>query len=435
MYKTIVTIETITPMFSSGENKSEAEFRITELKALLRSTFREFFEYKDIDELKEKEDFLFGSTKKKSPVIVLNSNVIKIENREMLLHKKYPIEVNFIENGSKIELIFRSKDKDKNLLDLWIKILQLSSWTGGLGKQSRKGMGAFKILEIKDNERNKVKLFDSLENIFNELKERTTFIDKEKEFYYRIRNFEKKGNATKSDKVTEFETDILLNKINSNYVKKITIIKTKFHENIKLKNSIFYKISSLTHKRMQSNEISFKFEENLKETNNSVITNYKIRVIRKPLSYNGKPNNSNGITIKGQPISIIETRKIKKENSKKAYVYIDESTESIKETDITVNNKNIKNIKNINISCSFKEKDIIKEYYNKDILGNCKETLSRFASPVYITVYEFDSEQYLIIKELNYDYIYGNKLKKQSGDEKYIQWYIDEIKKIALEAE
>lgn len=52
-----VSIRLLTPMFSSGSDVSKAEFRITELKALMRSTFREFFEYETVEELKEAEGF------------------------------------------------------------------------------------------------------------------------------------------------------------------------------------------------------------------------------------------------------------------------------------------------------------------------------------------------------------------------------------------
>lgn len=328
MYKTIVTIETITPMFSSGENKREAEFRITELKSLLRSTFREFFEYSNLDDLKKKEEILFGSTEIKAPVSLKygDKGVVISKNKEnMLPHKKQSLPA--ISQNKKIEIIFMSRNKD--ILDLYLSILKLASVMGALGKRSRKGMGAFKVLEIKDNKNNNLRIFDSLENIFNEINEDINSISKENKLYYKIKNFEKK---TEMDKSVKFIfVDNKADKINVNYAKKIIMIKTKFDNNFENERNIFYKISNLTHMRLEE--------------------------------------------------------------------------------------------KNVDVDGE----------YNKEILGNCSKKISRFASPVYITFYEFDSEQYLIIKELNYDYIYGNKLKKQSGDEKYIQWYIDEIKKIALE--
>lgn len=330
MYKTIVTIETITPMFSSGENKSEAEFRITELKALLRSTFREFFEYSSLEDLKKKEEILFGSTEIKAPVSLKygDKGVVISKNKEnMLPHKKQSLLA--ISQNKKIEIIFMSRNKD--ILDLYLSILKLASVMGALGKRSRKGMGAFKVLEIKDNKNNNLRIFDSLENIFNEINEDINSISKENKLYYKIKNFQKKPQMDKSVKFIFVDNKV--DKINVNYAKKIIMIKTKFDNNFENERNIFYKISNLTHMRLEE--------------------------------------------------------------------------------------------KNVDVEMK----------YNKEILGNCSKKITRFASPVYVTVYEFDSEQYLIIKELNYDYIYGNKLKKQSGDEKYIQWYIDEIKKIALEAE
>lgn len=327
MFERQVSIKILTPMFSSGAKGTEAEFRITELKALMRSTFREFFEYRTVDELKEAEGFLFGNTKLKSPVMILdmvNESPIKKESRDMVIHKKLPNEA--LIEGDEIKIRFRSKNEE--ILNLWMKILQLAAWTGGLGKRSRKGMGVFQICKIEDAEKKiEFELF-KFEKLMKELNKEIKFKIDQKELCYRVRTVKNEVDEVNEYIFSSDKSAI----INVNYIKKLTIIKAEFDSNFNNKTNVLYKISELTHQRLITEEF------------------------------------------KG------------------------------------------------------------KELYNKDILGNCRGKLSRFASPVCITVYQFDSKKYLIIKELNYDYIYNEKFKEQSGDKKYIQWYIDEIKKIGLGA-
>lgn len=313
-----VSIRLLTPMFSSGSDVSKAEFRITELKALMRATFREFFEYRTVADLKEAEGFLFGNTERKSPVMIFNGeskiNSINGDFRNMVLHKEYEKykKKALVEN---VEIKIRFRSKDEEILNLWMQILQLAAWTGGLGKRSRKGMGVFQICKILDTDKNEeIELF-KFEKLMEELNKKIKFKIEKKEV----------------DKVNEYifnydKSDI----INVNYIRKLIIVRTQFDSNFNSKTNLLYKISDLTHQRLSGEE--------------------------------------------------------------------------------------------------FKDKEL----YNKDILGNCRGRLSRFASPVCITLYEFKSEKYLIIKELNYDYIYNENFKEQSGDKKYIQWYIDEIKDIAL---
>lgn len=331
MFERQVSIKILTPMFSSGANGREAEFRITELKALMRSTFREFFEYRTVDELKEAEGFLFGNTERKSSVMILNGeskiNFINGDFRNMVLHKDYEKykEKALVEN---VEIKIRFRSKNEEMLNLWMKILQLAAWTGGLGKRSRKGMGVFQICKIEDAEKKiEFELF-KFEKLMEELSKEIKFKIDQKELCYRVRTVKNEVDEVNEYIFSSDKSAI----INVNYIKKLTIIKAEFDSNFNNKTNVLYKISELTHQRLITEEF------------------------------------------KG------------------------------------------------------------KELYNKDILGNCGELLPRFASPVCITVYQFDSKKYLIIKELNYDYIYNEKFKEQSGDKKYIQWYIDEIKKIGLGA-
>lgn len=423
MFERQVSIKILTPMFSSGAEGREAEFRITELKALMRSTFRGFFEYRTVDELKEAEGFLFGNTERKSPVMILsmvNENPIKTGSRDMVIHKN--LKNKALVEGEEIKLRFRAKNEE--ILNLWMKILQLAAWTGGLGKRSRKGMGAFQICKIEDAEKNiKFELF-KFKKLMEELNREIKFESEKKKLCYRARKIENILEKNQLQTVRQYLFNCeKIDKGRWNYIKKIEII--EIENNLDAMTNVLANISSLTQKRLFSNDINFK---KIKDSSNKYEINYKIRVIKNSAKVEESLLNNFEITILGQHITEVRVGK-----KYIGYVYVAESTKKIKKEDIIIK----VNPEKFNIPEEFdllEDKEILKEYYNKDILGNCGELLPRFASPVCITVYQFDSKKYLIIKELNYDYIYNEKFKEQSGDKKYIQWYIDEIKKIGLGA-
>jgi len=83
-----------------------------------------------------------------------------------------------------------------------------------------------------------------------------------------------------------------------------------------------------------------------------------------------------------------------------------------------------------------------KNKINKNILGNCKhqrKNINRFASPVSVSFWaknnyndsENDEDKYMIIKELNYNYILSSLeiTDKESveANEKYIQKYVERL--------
>lgn len=432
-----VSIRLLTPMFSSGSDVSKAEFRITELKALMRATFREFFEYRTVADLKEAEGFLFGNTERKSPVMILNGeskiNSINGDFRNMVLHEEYEKykKKALVEN---VEIKIRFRSKYEEILNLWMQILQLAAWTGGLGKRSRKGMGVFQICKILDTDKNKeIELF-KFEKLIEKLNKEIKFKIEKKELCYRVRKKEKGLEKNQPQNVSQYLFNCeKVDKGKWNYVKKITIIKIEDDNNSDAMTNVLANVSFLTRKRLFSNDINL---EKIKNSSNKNKINYKIRVIRNSAKAKENLLNNFEITVLGHPITKV---RVGKKNI--GYVYVDESTKKIIKKDIIikVNPEKFNIPEKINL---LKDKEILEEYYNeeyyneeyynKDILGNCGELLPRFASPVCITVYEFKSEKYLLIKELNYDYIYNENFKEQSGDKKYIQWYIDEIKDIAL---
>lgn len=338
MFKKEVSLEVVTPMFSTRANK-KAEFRITELKALLRSTFREFFEYSSIDDLKESEAILFGSTEIKSPVSIKFAEKIETKSDNSILiyrNNNKDFELKALQSGDKINLIFQSRNKE--ILELYMFILQLASITGGLGKRSRKAMGSFKItgvekdinLEdlVQSNNNNPISFCINSKNLKGV----------EKKYVFKLRKFIKIKDIEYKDDYIRYKIEYKNGMPNIHYVKRLHKIGIKNSNDSR--ENILRKISYLTHERL---------------------VNYKN--------------------------------------------FISSNTPKI--------------AKNL----------------NKEILGNIPNgNLSRFASPVYITIHQQKENTYVIIKELNFDYIYdGKKLTRKDLDSQYISGFINRIKEICEE--
>ena len=159
-----VTLEFITKMCCHGADKTKEEFRITELKALMRITFRQLYkctisnnankeeDYKN--NIKYIEDRLFGSTSIKSP---------------MTLKQCYSSKQ---KNSYKVEICV--KDKDADLIAVYKNILIQSSIIGAIGAKSRKGYGSFIITNIimKINNNNDKNNNDNTLNIYEGLKDK-----------------------------------------------------------------------------------------------------------------------------------------------------------------------------------------------------------------------------------------------------------------------
>ena len=166
MKRVEIELEVLTPMFSYGDRKV-VEFRITELKSLMRSIFREIYYFENLDDMRNKEGYLFGTTSNidksfkkessiKSPVSFVIKDNIKRENiyEECILpHKKDKINpIKCIKGSTKVWLNMICK---KNIdVEIYIKLLLQVSIMGAIGRRSRKGFGSFKINEIKIDGKN-----------------------------------------------------------------------------------------------------------------------------------------------------------------------------------------------------------------------------------------------------------------------------------------
>lgn len=146
-----IKLEILTSMYSHGSNKTKMEFRITELKSLLRTTLRELYEFKNLEHMKEVESSLFGDQEHRSPVS---------------FRMKKGEDISNINSGRNITFIIRS-----NHLDEYITLLLQAAIIGSLGAKSRKGKGSFRVVNImpEDNTDNQklIKVLDP-NKIFDE---------------------------------------------------------------------------------------------------------------------------------------------------------------------------------------------------------------------------------------------------------------------------
>ncbi|MCS7459010.1 hypothetical protein N0M98_02545 [Paenibacillus doosanensis] len=142
MEKRVIDCEIITPMFSSGSMSTEAEFRVSELKALMRYTYRIASNIVQTKHLYQTENQLFGDAEHHASPIriqVVEKNLPK--RREPLLLHKPARPVECLLDGGAFEIVLRKfLDKGENL-DFYQNLLILSLILGGLGKRSRRGRG------------------------------------------------------------------------------------------------------------------------------------------------------------------------------------------------------------------------------------------------------------------------------------------------------
>ncbi len=149
-----IKLEVVTPMFSYGADTKNPEFRIPELKSILRRAFREFYTFESEKDLMDSEHMLFGGVQEansiKSSLVIRSADNIKEMTKNFEANCKFVKHKNFIKKAitpsATIELIFQSRSKE--LLHNYIKLLMLSSIFYGLGGRSRKGLGSFRLVSI-----------------------------------------------------------------------------------------------------------------------------------------------------------------------------------------------------------------------------------------------------------------------------------------------
>lgn len=158
----VIKMKTITPMCSHGAEK-EAELRLTEVKHAMRFWWRTINYYSDCDKLKQKERALFGGLTNKSPLLLKPELDKELHNVEITMKVRKSPKIKAIESQT-IKFGIMS---DKHI-DQYLNMLELISYLGGIGQRSRKGYGAFKILNQKTKITNRNELLQRIKALINE---------------------------------------------------------------------------------------------------------------------------------------------------------------------------------------------------------------------------------------------------------------------------
>lgn len=247
-----IEIKVLTPMFSYGSDRYKSEFRVTELKALMRTTFREVYEVDEQDKknkkvisqlMKDKEAELFGSLKNKSPItfFLCNKEEIQKDDKRLVAHHSRDRKHRCIAEEQFISIKMFIKNEEN--LYTYIYLLILSSMLGGLGERCRRGNGSFKILSIKEENHEKytelLKLSaDSLfEKIYSSIEICHGKIIKD-------------NKPDKKNIVIEFDKEFYRD---YPYIKKLNIMSLKGR--LVDYNSILFEISRETHERLKEGYI------------------------------------------------------------------------------------------------------------------------------------------------------------------------------------
>lgn len=172
------TCEVITPMFLAGADGTTPELRPASIKGALRFWWRAMNGHLPIDEMRKLEGEIFGSTEKRSKIIIKESkpsadySPLKYDGNSssfMLPHKPKPkdnekdlrsINKAFLQKSTfQIEFMLTGSISVKNTnynytftIDSLKNLFILTSILGGLGKRSRRGFGSFKITKINNQD-------------------------------------------------------------------------------------------------------------------------------------------------------------------------------------------------------------------------------------------------------------------------------------------
>ena len=146
MNRTVLNLETVTPMFLHGENSRNLELRPPPFKSLMRYWWRTV---QDCNEtfLREKEAALFGSTKGKSPFSIRILGETKLDCRD---YKPLPHRTDnrgFFADAYKVGQSFGLYliTKNGSNASTYEQIAKLGFLLGGVGNRSRRGFGSIRV--------------------------------------------------------------------------------------------------------------------------------------------------------------------------------------------------------------------------------------------------------------------------------------------------
>ena len=162
--------ETITPIFMYGADGKTPELRPASIKGVMRFWWRAINGDLSLDDLKKQEDEIFGSTEKKSKLIIYPIEIISESdfeisstphhktgycnqnNKNCFYRNKQCMKAN--KKRAKIyEFNIKISTKNNKYLnkDSLIELFKLSTLLGGFGQRSRRGFGSIRVIRIDNN--------------------------------------------------------------------------------------------------------------------------------------------------------------------------------------------------------------------------------------------------------------------------------------------
>jgi CRISPR-associated protein Cmr1 len=151
--------EVITPMFVAGADQETAELREAPIKGLLRFWWRATGEFDNLNQMKEREEEVFGSKQEKSRIqVLLNEKKITTSDKKLkgdddgrpdkfrgdiLKYLSYGCHDRpYIQPGSRFNIKIRLLPEYRKEVE---RALYAFYWFGGIGSKSRNGFGSFSV--------------------------------------------------------------------------------------------------------------------------------------------------------------------------------------------------------------------------------------------------------------------------------------------------
>jgi CRISPR-associated protein Cmr1 len=168
------TCKVITPLILNGALGKDPDLRPPAIKASMRYWWRALHGHlsiKNLDDLRVKENEIFGSTEKRSSILikVFHPTEEEIYTTTKLLPHKNNFESNSIGRGVKFKVRLSIVAENTIPIDKLKNLFLITTIIGGLGKRGRRGFGALLVTKIDNNPYetpvNIKNLFDIIDNI------------------------------------------------------------------------------------------------------------------------------------------------------------------------------------------------------------------------------------------------------------------------------
>lgn len=139
MHKTMLKLETVTPLFLRGADNDTPELRPPPFKSLFRYWWRAAVGEMNADMLRDRESDLFGNTKKRSPLSVrISGRALPSSGYPPLPHNPH-FRVPAYHPNETFNLTLAAP-----ILSKYEKIAEIGFLLGGVGNRSRRGFGSIR---------------------------------------------------------------------------------------------------------------------------------------------------------------------------------------------------------------------------------------------------------------------------------------------------